>query len=96
MRKPLVGVIKMCNTVIRYTLATSADGIDCHHGLDWSSMIIGYVGDAIFAEEDQPSDVTEGLGPHRPQGVRIIILASTELMAGTDLFFHVMGFTSSI
>ena len=54
-RKPLVGDIKICNQVLRYTLATSEDGIDCHHGLDWSSMIIGYVGDASFAEEDQPS-----------------------------------------
>ena len=37
----LAGDIKVCNTVIRYTLATSEDGIDFHHGFDRSSMIIG-------------------------------------------------------
>ena len=54
-RKPLVGDIKVCNTVIRCTLATSEAGIDLHHGLDSSSMIIGYFGDGSFAEEDQPN-----------------------------------------
>ena len=30
-RKPLVGDIEIRNQVIRYTLATSEDGIDIHH-----------------------------------------------------------------
>ena len=41
-RKPLVGDIQVCNTVFRFTLATSEDGIYFHHGFVWSSMIIGY------------------------------------------------------
>jgi hypothetical protein len=79
-RKPLVGDIKICNQVIRYTLATSECGIGFHHGLDWSSMIIGYVGDASFAEEDQPNDFTRELEPHWSQGGQTIILASEEII----------------
>ena len=36
------------------------------------------------------------LEPYQPHGGRILILASKELMAGTDVFFHVIGYTSSI
>ena len=95
-RKPLVGDIKICSQVIRYTLATSEDGIDFHHGLDWSSMIMGCVGYASFAEEDQPNAFTGELEPHQSQGGKMIILASKELMAGIDVFFYVIGYISSI
>ena len=74
-RKPLAGHIKVCNTVIRYPLATSEDGIYFYHGLAWSSLVIGYVGDASFMEEEQPNDFTGELEPHRSQGGRIMILA---------------------
>ena len=59
-------------------------------------MTIGYVGDASFAEEDQPHEFTREIEPHRSQGGRIIILASKEHMAGTHVFFHVIGYTSSM
>ena len=67
-----------------------------HHGLDWGSMITGYVGDASFVEEHQRNSFTRELGPHRTQGGQIMILASKELMAGTDVFFHVIGYARSI
>ena len=86
-RKLLVGDIKICNQVIRYTLETSEDGIYCHHGFDWSNMISGYVGDASVAEEDQSNYFTHELKHHRSQGGKTIIFASKELMAGTDVFF---------
>ena len=95
-RKPVVGDIKMCGIVVRYILAISEDGIYFRHGLDWNNVVIGYAGDASFAEEDQPNECTGELEPHRSQGGRILILASKELMAGTNVFFHVIGFTSSI
>ena len=54
-RKPSVGDTEICNQVIRYTLATSEDGIHFHHRVDWCSTIFRYVGDASFAESDQPN-----------------------------------------
>ena len=69
-RKPLVGDIKTCNTVIRYTLAISEDGIYVHHGLDWNHAVIGYVGDAGVAEGDQVIELQEssGLIGHQMEG----------------------------
>ena len=40
-KKPLVGDLKTCNTLIRYTLVTADDGIYFHHGLGWDDMCIG-------------------------------------------------------
>ena len=47
----LVGDITICNIdiVIRYTLADSKDDVYFHYS---------YVGDASFAEEDQPNEFT--------------------------------------
>ena len=90
-KKPLVGDLKTCNTLIRYTLVTADDGIHSHHGLAWDDMRIGYVGDACFAEEEEYNEFTGELEPHRSQGGRIIILAIPELVEGTDVFFHVLG-----
>ena len=59
-------------------------------------MRIGYVGDASFAEEEEYNEFTGELEPHRSQGGRIIILANPELVEGTDVFFHVLGYTSSV
>ena len=59
-------------------------------------MRIGYVGDASFAEEEGFNEFTGEPEPHRSQGRRIIIFASPELVEGTDVFFHVLGYTSSV
>ena len=95
-KKPVVGDFKTGNTLIRYNLVTADDGIHFHHGLDWDDMRIGYVGDASFAEEEEYNEFTGELEPHRSQGGRIIILASPELVKGTVVFFHVLGYTSSV
>ena len=55
-QNPLVDDLKTCNTRIRYALVTSDDGICFHHGLDRNNLVIGYVGNASFDEDDQPNE----------------------------------------
>ena len=50
----------------------------------------------VLQKKVQPNEFTGKLEPHRSQGGRTIILASKELMACTDAFFHVIGYTSSV
>ena len=95
-KKAVVGDLRTCNQVIKYTLETKDEGLWYHHGLDWSNLVIGYVGDASFSEEKQYNEFTGAYEPFRSQGGRILILANKVLIEGTDIFFHVIGFTSTI